>query len=855
MRHILIMVLSCCLLGVAQAQHTQTPKGAWQDVPFLVLPRRSAESMAMPDKFRLLRLDFALANNKLPLGTADHAARKVTLDLPLPDGSYQTFQLQYDPVMHPDLAARYPQIRSYSGVSTTDPRVKTYLSISPVGLHATILNGGVQEQTFIEPVQQGDAEHYLCYRQSDSGQHEPQITCGIVDEAKQQALNAPLTADFAGDCQLRTYRLAIASTAEFTAASISPTDATGVTTTLANIAAMVTAINAIFINEFAIRLQLVADNDDIIFTDAATDGYTNGNQNTMATDGENQARVDAVIGAANYDIAHAFGTNAGSGGSGVSQHIGNVCVNGNKANAATIMATPNPVGFRFLIMHEFGHQFGADHTFNESTQPICSNAGQLNTSTAYEPGSGSTIMSYGGTCGSSNVIGNRDPYFHTISLQQVGAYTTVGSGSACPTTVALANSAPSVNSGGAGFVIPANTPFRLTATATDPNPNALTYCWEQFDNQIITHPPATTATEGPVFRSQLPSTSPTRYFPALQAILDGTNPVWEVLPSVSRTLNFTVTVRDNAAGGGCTDEASTVITVEGGAGPFRVSGIGADDDCLYADANTTITWDVANTTAPPVNCPTVDIWLSLDGGGAFSILLANNTPNDGSQSVYIPSNAITKQGRIMVSAADNVFLAINGKDIRIDCPGTRIVTDNPAIGVYKGRDALETSGTVVVPSGETTRFFAGQRVTMRPGFWAMSGSNFQARIKPCDACVEGKPAEKLAWQNPEVTYFDEEVQLRNNLGDAMLPGVFAFPNPFGQGLTLGFDLPEQAAVRADLFDLSGRLVRTLYQNDLMEQGKHQVQVDGSGLPGGIYDCRIVSGALRAQVKLVKIEER
>ncbi len=856
------MALFCCLFGALWAQNPsagkQATSGPWKDIPELALPKPAGEEVPLPEKFRLLELDVeqfkAVLQQVLPQAQAQPRASHAFLDVPMPDGSFQKFKVQYAPVMHPDLAAKFPDIHSFAGTGVDNPASKIYFDFSPLGFHAIILSAG-KSSSIIEAVSLRDQRYYFCYDQSQSAWENMEIECANLTGMQSHDVHSHAFAEKAGDCQVRTYRVALATTGEFTAAFANPpTDPTGVNGVMANLNTLVTTINGVYLNEIGVQLQLVANNNLLVFTNAATDGYTNGtgNQNTMA--GENQAIVDGIIGSGNYDIARAYGTRTAGGASGVSLQIGNVCNNSNKANGATVMNPSNAANFATLEMHEMGHQFGANHTFNDGTTGSCGNAGQLVAATAFEPGSGSTIMSYGGTCGTNNVQGNRDRYFHTFSLQEIGNYVSTGTGSTCPTTVMLGNNAPTVAvAGAAAYTIPASTPFRLTANANDPDGDPMTYTWEQLDNQLITHPPQSTAVNGPVFRSVFPGTSPTRYFPNLNAILTGTNPTWEVLPSVSRTMNFTVTVRDNAAVGGCTDEANVLVTVDGGSGPFAITSIGANPVCLQAEDNTTITWNVANTTAAPVNCANVDIWLSLDGGTSFTVLLAGGTPNDGSQQVAIPASAVTTQGRIMVIGSNNIFLDINNSDIRIDCPANRTVTDNPASGVYKVRDKLQTSGPVEVLSGTTARFYAGNEVRLKPGFWAHSGCDFIARIKPCDPCVAGKPQDLVdGWENPKVYFYEIPTSDRAN-GNLDSPlKAFAFPNPFDQNFTLSFELPTAGKVEIQLMDFTGRAIQTVYQSDYLEAGKHQIPVVTNQLGVGVYNCRILGNGHQAQVKLVKV---
>ena len=424
------------------------------------------------------------------------------------------------------------------------------------------------------------------------------------------------------------------------------------------LAAIVTAmnrVNGVYIKDLCIRMTLIANNDLIVYTNSSTDPYTNSNGGAMLS--QNQNNLDNVIGSANYDIGHVFST----GGGGVA-FLRCVCVPGIKAQGVT--GLPQPTGDPFYIdyvAHEVGHQYGGNHTFN-SEASACG-GGNRNAGTAWEPGSGSTIMAYAGICGSHNLQNNSDDYFHTGSFSEIQQFIQFGTGNSCAVITNSGNTPPSITMPSGGWVLPVRTPFQLTGTATDAEtPNSLTYCWEEMD---IGPPgsPNSPSGDAPIFRSFKPDTSGTRYFPKLSNILNNTQTIGEILPTYSRNLTFRLTVRDNNATAGGVNNEIIFFTVDAAAGPFLVT---YPNSAVTLNSNVpqTITWDVANTNAAPVNCANVNIKLSTDGGLTFPVTLAAGTPNDGSQSVTLPSINNTT-ARIKIEAVGNVFFDLSNTNFTI----------------------------------------------------------------------------------------------------------------------------------------------------------------------------------------------
>jgi subtilisin-like proprotein convertase family protein len=365
---------------------------------------------------------------------------------------------------------------------------------------------------------------------------------------------------------------------------------------------------------------------------------------------ENQSNINSVIGSANYDVGHVFGTNSGGiAGFGVT------CINNSKARGVT--GSSAPIGDPFdvdYVAHEIGHQFGGSHSFNNSC------GGNRSDAQAVEPGSGSTIMAYAGIC-NPNVQSNSDDHFHGINMRQIGIRI---SNDNCPVLTPLDNTMPAIGDLPAEIFIPVSTPFALTANALDLEGDALTWCWEQMDNEISTQPPVASASTGPSFRSFSPADMPTRYFPRLQTIAFNQPTTWEQLPSVTRQMTFRVSVRDNSPAGGCTQWADVEVNTNAIAGPFVVLYPSTSGITWQAFSFQTVTWDVANTTAAPINAELVDIYLSTNSGSSFPTLLAQGVPNTGSFTVQVP-NIGTTQARVMVINSEGTFFDMSNSNFTI----------------------------------------------------------------------------------------------------------------------------------------------------------------------------------------------
>ncbi|AII53064.1 reprolysin-like metallopeptidase [Hymenobacter sp. APR13] len=621
--------------GAAQAQ--SAADALWQEVA----APAARGPLAVPARWYSLDTT-RLARRLATAPPENHPEQAVTLEIPYPDGQLHRFAVTQVPVMAPALAARYPRIRTYAARSLDEPGTTARLEWTPAGLHAQVL--GPAGVVSVE----ADAETPGRY-QSRLGEI-PEFDCRalpVPGQARRPAGGTPPPAPAPYGGQRRTLRLAMAATGEYVQSLGGGTK----DNTLGTMVTLVNSLNAVYERDLSLRLQLVANTDALIFTDAAADPYDNSSPTALMN--TNRTVVDNAIGSANYDLGHVLGYRSG-GYSGVA-YVGVVCLStsGYKAGgastggSASLMAT--------VTTHEIGHQLGSNHTFN-GDQGNCG-GGNRSPELAYEPGAGNTIMSYDSRCAPDNV-GGGIPFFHAGSLSAILPELT------CGTLSATGNQPPSVTVPPSTYTIPQGTPFTLAGTGSDPDGDALSYSWEQLDRGTSTSlaSAATDASGPPLFRSFVPVASPARTFPMLSAVLSNSASVGEILPLVTRTLNFRLTARDNRGGVAAGNVSMNVAD----AGPFRVTA--ANTAATVAPGSLyTVTWDVLGTDQAPVNCAAVRILFSTDGGQTFPTELLASTPNNGTATVRLPTSTTT-QGRLKIEAIGNVFFDISNANLTLSGP-------------------------------------------------------------------------------------------------------------------------------------------------------------------------------------------
>jgi hypothetical protein len=672
--------------------------------------------------------------------------QSIVMTLPLPNGELVNFNLTPVSVMANELAIKYPNIRTFIGTALNNPNNTGRFDITPNGFHGMFYYNGkrvfiepeityIQAQEKLQPLKfkkvlnEIDNEYKSYFSQNSrlSNElpnkltnklthkfHQPKkiaqqftiLADSQVNSAQKFAKVSPV------ESTIKTYRIAISAAAEYTEFNGGSVDSA-----MAEIITLVNRLNQVYQHDLAIKLELVGNNDLLVFTDSNSDPFNNDSEDG----GINTDIIDGIIGSENYDIGHVLNTEGG--GLAV---LGAACDSTYKGDGVTGDPNPNNEAFYIdYVAHEVGHQFGADHTFN-GTAGACS--GNRVQGSAYEVGSGSTIMSYAGICGNQSLQSHSDAFFHARSIDQISTYLQNGTGSTCGVTTGQTNNTAVVDAG-LDYTIPARTPFKLSGGAEDSDSDNLIYSWQQFDLGDKSASLAEQIDDGsrPLFRAFLPSSDANRYFPKLSDVLNNTSSIGESLPTKNRELNFRLMVFDNDGGASFDEVTLNVVDTEQA---FSLTSPMFDD--VWTESRNNLSWQVAETNVLPINCAMVDVLLSKDDGQSFDITLGSGIENNGNNEVSIDSfcaNEInTSQARIKLICSNNIFYAINNGSFSINKALTSLdiaITNQQPLSLVQGESiglassqftyACEAGDSITIQDGDSYTF-SGETITPNADF-------------------------------------------------------------------------------------------------------------------------------------------
>ncbi len=692
MRKILLATIAGFCFVAASAQQNYWSRSSKTNV---ASTDKAVARRSFPTQFDVYSLNMAPLRQQLFSIVGTQARSQSTIiSLPNANGQLEQFEVVEASNFDVALQAKYPEIRAYSGKGLTDKGAMLKLSISPKGIQTMVFRLDGKPSEYMEPYS-ADHSVYAVFKSQRNKGDLPWV-CSAPDVALATDVMNQAGRVEASTGELRVFRLAQSCNGEY-ANWHGATSNAQEALVLAAFNATYTRVNGCLEKDLGIHLNLIAGSTQVIYYNPSTDPYTTlGNWNSQLMN-----TLHNVLGDAAFDIGHMFGASGGGGNAGC---IGCVCNNtlatgaggsgpnnSYKGAGITSPADGIPQGDNFdidYVVHEIGHQLGANHTWSFDTE---------GTGVNKEVGSGITIMGYAGIVSGLNAAAHSIDIFHQANIQQVQAH--MPTRTCAATTNISANNATPVVAPVSNYTIPITTPFALTGAATDANAgDVLTYCWEQNDNVTgsttgsasVASP---TKTTGPNWLSFPATTSPTRLFPRLQSILTGASTTSgsinggnnigiEALSSVGRTLNFRLTVRDNSVYSssapvkvGQTAFTDMVVTVDATTGPFLIT---SQNSAVSYEAGSTqtVTWSVNGTTGAPINCANVRITYSTDGGSTFPTVLAASTANDGTENITIPAT-LTTTGRIKVEAIGNIFFDINNANVTVTAPVASFSFNSP----------------------------------------------------------------------------------------------------------------------------------------------------------------------------------
>lgn len=668
---ILSLAIGLCL-GAASPAFAN--RGLWQKVEGKTVPGVSPKEN-LPSNYSVVDLD--QTGIKVLLNKAGESFETgVDLSVPTPEGTFKTFRVWNTPVMEKELQAQFSEVQTYTGSFLEDANQTLKVTTGPMGVFIRSFSYDVSDVFAIEPYGYEANGHYTLSAGKDFYRSPLTSSCNPGSVSSTLTGSDPITinptreqtAQRTMGQSRRTYRLALACTGEY-ALAVSGTPNPTTSQILQIMIATVNNANGVWEREVSISTQIVNNNTAVIYLNPSTDPYLYDSVHSSVI-GENQANHDIFIGNNNYDIGHVF-TRWGGG----LAALASVCASGSKASGVSGSSGPNDIG---TFCHEVGHQLGANHTFTSEMEG-CEGNGDDQMNATVEPGSGNTIMSYNGLCGADNtpnlIPDAKDDYYSFASLAEMQRVITT-SGATCGTSV-LGQTPVMMPNMDRRYIIPATTAFELIAdeaTNTVATNAAPTYTWEQNDIGPIDMVEAngSNVVEGPIFMSIPGTTSRSREFPRYKQLADGLySDVGERLPNVPRNMRYKVTVRSIAQDGWGThntiDSNINIKVVPSGIGNFRVTGP-ADASLIWQpNQQYPVEWTIGNTLEPndSIMAGFVNIYLSLDEGLTFPIILATNVPNTGSFNVTAP-NYFAEKARVKVKAVGNIFFDVSKTNFAVN---------------------------------------------------------------------------------------------------------------------------------------------------------------------------------------------
>lgn len=578
-----------------------------------------------------------------------------TFTIPLTTANQIRFTIYNSQTLSTKFRQAFNRIYTFKGYSY-DRDYVIRMTVSPDNFWSSITRLSDATEWIIHPQTIASTSPFIIYKKIDD--LSPNFSkCTTTDIETTDPLmkfeNGSMKISDIGNGGIKEIPIAISCTKEFTAMLGSKNDAAFA------IAQSMDYVSSAYERDFSIRFKIVTSTAHLFDLNDVNYPFSGVNSNEQAYIANNTYFNTALSGN-EYDLAQVFTTIDG----GVA-YTPSACNNYYKGGSACGTSSYPNTWFLSTIAHEIGHQFSAGHTMSANTGTCGS---QYMTLSSKEIGSGSTIMSYLGSCDGLNInnTNNRDFYFYGSSIKEIDREISFLDNTCNYEVIDNKENlfAPSISPQQTNWNIPINTPFKLEIQATDEDGDILTYAFDQNDHKPLGYSSYPDGSDfyGPLFKFIPPTTVNHRYFPALENLAEGNTGTYEILPQTERRIQILGVVRDNNMIGGRVSMQEYILNVQNpSCGAFEITNLKTPEHFIANGNNRfTITWN----TAGCLNINTVKIKFSTDGGLTYPYTLIETTPNDGSESLIVP-NLTTCDGRIMIEANDHIIFNINAAPITI----------------------------------------------------------------------------------------------------------------------------------------------------------------------------------------------
>ena len=150
-------------LFIEQLESRTLLAGLWSYIGQTDIPSRFASDIRA-EEYKLATLDFSSIQSQLalaPMSLGPNGTENSTIEIPKPDGTFETFSIYATSIMAPELAARYPEIRTYAGQGVDDPASTVFFDLTPQGFHAQVRSPA--GTYYVDPYSTASTDFYAVY--------------------------------------------------------------------------------------------------------------------------------------------------------------------------------------------------------------------------------------------------------------------------------------------------------------------------------------------------------------------------------------------------------------------------------------------------------------------------------------------------------------------------------------------------------------------------------------------------------------------------------------------------------------------------------------------------------------------